>query len=200
MFIRNHTSPEQLLSQVKVLFAQGQLHEAHHIVECIVDNFNPLIASADLFTLHAKIYIELFGFNVHAQCAIEQALMIEPNHEEALGLKKLSSLHEELRDGLYDTAEESLRRLIESEPLNVYAKYVLANHFFWKNGPQSEAVILLESAVKQRPTFLKSWLCLAMAYKKSQEMTKAEMAFQECLELDTNVSNQEFYKKHLQSL
>lgn len=200
LFIKNHTNPAQLLSQIQALFAQGQLHEANHVIECIIDNNNALLASADLFTLQAKIFIELSGFNVHAQCAIQQALLLEPLHEEALQLDKICALHEELRDGLYENAEASLRTTLAADSKSVYAMYVLANHLFWKNGPEAEATQLLEKCVKNRPSFLKAWLCLAMAYKKGQDFSKAENAFQECLGLDVNSSNKEFYKKHLQSL
>jgi predicted Zn-dependent protease len=200
LFIKNHTSPEQLLAQIEVLFDQGHLHEANHAVECIIDHYNPLISSADLFTLHAKIYIELFGFNVHAQSSIQQALLLEPNHEEAIALQKVSALHEELRDGLYESAEEGLRSFISTHTENTYAMYVLANHLFWKNGPEVEAVELLEKVVKNRPSFLKAWLSLAMAYKKCLRPVKAEAAFLECLGLDINASNKEMYQKHLQSL
>jgi len=200
MFIKHHTSPEQLLFQVKALFEQGHLHEAHHVIECIIENGNPLIASADLFALHAKIYVELFGFNVHAQCAIQQSLMLDPSNEEALALQKLSAVHEELRDGLYETGTAKLETLLAAEPGNAYAMYLLANQLFWKNGPETKAIALFEKSVKLRPSFLKSWLGLAMAYKKNQESAKAEDAFQECLALDINLLNQEFYKKHLQSL
>ncbi len=200
LFIKNHTSPTQLLSQVRMLFAEGHLHEAQHVMECIIDNYNPLISSADLFVLNAKVDIELHGFNVHAKCALQQALLLEPQHEEALKLSAVSQHHDELRDGLYETATEALRKQLQQDPNDVYAMYVLANHLFWKNGPEQEATSLLEKAVKLRPSFLKAWLCLAMAYKKAQDLGKAEGAFQECLSLDTNATNQEFYKKHLQSL
>lgn len=188
------------MAQVDVLFAQGHLHEANHVVECIIDHCNPLVASPELFTLHSKIFIELFGFNVHAQCSVQQALLLDHTHEEALALQQLGSLHEELRDGLYESAETGLRTFIAQHPHNPYAKYILANHLFWKNGPEAEAIELLEKCVKNRPSFLKAWLCLAMAYKKCQNSTAAETAFQECLELDINSSNKEFYQKHLQSL
>lgn len=200
LFIRNHTSPDQLLSQVQVLFAQGHTLEAGHVVECILDHYNPLISSSDLFSLHAKVFIELQGFNVHAQCAIQQALMLDPAHEESLALQELANLHEELRDGLYESAETALRELIAKEPKNIYARFILGSHLFWKNGREEEVIELLEGAVKTRPSFLKAWQCLAMAYKKSQAFEKAEMAFQECLALDTDSQNQDFYTKHLQSL
>jgi len=200
MFIRNHSNPEHLLAQVEALFVQGQIHEASHVVECIIDNNNALVSSPDLFTLHAKIFIELFGFNVHAQCSIQQALLLDPAHESALELQKLCDLHEDLRDGLYENAEDGLRRTLKNDPKNAYAQYILANHLFWKNGPEAEAIEMLENCVKSRPSFLRAWLCLAMAYKKNQNLAQAEGAFQECMGLDTNASNHEFYKKHLQSI
>lgn len=200
LFVQNHTSPEHLLAQVETLFFRGDLHQTHHLIECIVENNNALVGSADLFVTHAKVFIELYGFNVHAQCSVEQALLLEPEHAEALKLKTLSRLHEEFRDGLYTQAETELRELIKSEPENIYAQYLLAYHLFWKNGAQTEALDLLETSVRQRPSFLRAWLCLAMAYKRGHQSEKAEDAFQECLALDKDPVNLEFYKNHLQSI
>jgi tetratricopeptide (TPR) repeat protein len=200
LFVQNHTSPQHLLQQVEALVSRGEIHQASYLIDCIIDNNNALVSSADLFVLHAKIYIEQFGFSVHAQCAIQQALLLEPNHGDALRLQTLSNLHEEFRDGLYTQAQESVREFLKTNPDNVYATYLLAYNMFWKNGAESEAVELLEKCVKARPSFLRAWLCVAMAYKKNQNFEKAEDAFQECLGLDKNPSNSDFYKNHLQSI
>ena len=200
LFVQNHTSPEHLLAQVDNLFQRGDLHQAHHLIECIVDNNNPLVGTADLFVLHAKTFIELYGFNVHAQCSIQQALLLEPGHTEAMKLQRLGDLHEEFRDGMYAQAQDSLREFIKSEPENIYARYLLAYNLFWKNGTQAEATELLEACVRLRPSFLRAWLCLAMAYKRGQQIEKAEEAFQECLSIDRDPTNLEFDKNHLQSI
>jgi tetratricopeptide (TPR) repeat protein len=200
LFVQNHTSPEHLLAQVEGLFHRGDIHQASHLIECIIDSNNALVSSADLFVLHAKTFIEQHGFSVHAQCSIQQALLLEPQHEEALRLQTLSKLHEEFRDGLYTQAQESIRAFLVENPQDVYARYLLAYNLFWKNGAQTEALELLEKCVKARPSFLRAWLCLAMAYKKSQDFAKADDAFQECLGLDRNPNNLDFYKNHLQSI
>lgn len=200
LFVQNHTSPKHLLAQVETLFDRGELHPAKDLVECIIDNNNALVSSADLFVLHAKIFIELCGFNVDAQCAVQQALLLEPQNAEALKFEVLANIHEDFRDGLYEQGENSVREVLAADTDSTYGRFLLGYHMFWKNGSQTEAVELLEKCVQKRPSFLRAWLCLAMAYKKNQELAKAEKAFQECLAIDANPTNLDFYKNHLQSI
>lgn len=199
LFVQNHTSPKHLMEQLETLFVRGELHQADHLIECIIDSNNPLVSTAELFVLHAKTLIEMNGFTVEAQCAIQQALLLEPQYAEAIELQTLSQLHEEFRDGLYEQAQASLRQFMATSE-SIYASYVLGYHLFWKNGSEAEATELLEACVRERPSFLKAWLCLAMSYKKNKDFIKAEDAFQECLNRDQNPTNLEFYKNHLQSI
>lgn len=200
IFVKNHQSPSHLLEQVVTLYVRGHIHETLHLISCIIDNNNALVNSADLFVINAKALIELQGFSIDAQCALEQALLLEPDHERAKALKELCSMHEALRDGIYETTEAQLRKHLTEKPKDPYASYILGYHLFWKNGSAQEAVDLLEATVRNRPSFLKAWLCLGIAYKRNKDYGRAEEAFHECISLDNNEHNREYYRKHLQSL
>jgi tetratricopeptide (TPR) repeat protein len=200
MFVKNHANPEQLFRQIQGLHKSGQSIEAQRVIECIIDNYHPLVESAEFFVLHAEILFETTGAGSATQAALQQALLIEPTCTSANALQKILNCQNELRDGLYEKGEASLRQLLKEEPYSGYAASVLAHHLLWKNGPESEAVQLFEYCLNLQPYFLKAQLGLALAYKKTRDMTKADGAFKKCLELDTNIENQAFYKKHLQNL
>lgn len=200
LFVRNHSCPEHLLDQLKTLYGRGHIEETIHLIECIVRNENPLISSADLFVLHAKALIEVQGFSVDALCALKQATLLEPENKDANELEMLCGIHELLQDGLYEKAVSGLKAIMESHPENMIAVYMLGHHLFWKSGNQAYATELLEKAVSMRPSFLKAWVSLGMAYKKNKCFEQADEAFTQCLDLDQNEANHEYYKKHQQSL
>ncbi|MBY0385690.1 hypothetical protein K2X05_11090 [bacterium] len=199
-FIKNHASPEQLLRQIEGLYNAGQTDEARNVCDCIVDAYHPLIQNSDFFVLHAKILFEVSDSRDLVKAALEQALLIDPSNSSALELKNTLMAQRDLRDGLYEQGEASLRTLLNGQTLNAYALFVLAHHLLWKNGPESEAIELFERCLILRPHFLKARLDLAMAYKKAHLFAKADAAFLECLRLDANAENHPFYRQHLQSL
>lgn len=199
-FIKNHASPEQLLRQIEGLYNAGQTEEARSVCDCVIDAYHPLIQNSDFFVLHAKILFELNESSNLATAALEQALLLDSSHLGAQELKTILSAQKDLRDGLYEQGETTLRTLLSHEQLNAFALFILAHHLLWKNGPESEAIELFERCLILRPHFLKARLDLAMAYKKAHLLAKADAAFLECLRLDTNTENHPFYRQHLQSL
>ncbi len=201
LFIKNHTSPAQLLRQLEGLYGSGQVEEAQHFASGIIDTYHPLIQEADFFVLHSKILFEVWGGDhLETQAALNQALILEPNHRSALSLLKTYQAQQDLRDGLYALGEAALRDMVQADPLNAFATYILAHHLLWKNGPEADAIRFFEHTLQLRPRFLRAHLGLAMSYKKARDLAKADAAFAECLGLDSNFQNHEFYKRHLQNL
>lgn len=201
LFIKNHTSPEQLLRQLEGLYSSGQVQEAQHFASGIIDTYHPLIQEADFFVLHSKILFETLGGDHHeTQAALKQALILDPNHRAALTLLKTYQAQQDLRDGLYAQGEATLREMVQTDTLNAYAAYILAHHLLWKNGPEADAIRFFEHTLQLRPRFLRAHVGLGMAYKKARDLAKADAAFADCLGLDSNFQNHEFYKRHLQNL
>ncbi|MBY0314398.1 MAG: hypothetical protein K2Q26_02685 [Bdellovibrionales bacterium] len=200
LFVKNHKNPDHLLSQIEALYLQNQTAEVLHLIDCVIENNSDLLNTPELFVLHAKALIEFHGFGYTAESQLSQALILDPQASSATELQNLFALHDELRDGLYASCEEKLGELLKKDPKNAFALFLLGNHLLWKTGSTQEAIQHLEKAVELRPSFLKAWVSLAMAYKKNHLFVMAEQAFQECISLDPNPNQQSFYKTHLQAL
>lgn len=200
LFIKKHKNPEQLLSQIESLYLQSQIKEVIHLIECVIDNNSDLLSNPDIFVLYSKALIEFQGLTHQSESALYQAQLLNKNSATVLELQNLFALNEELRDGLYSSAEEKLNTLLQKDPKNGIALFMLGSHLLWKTERTSTAVELLEKATKLRPHFLKAWVHLAMAYKKNHLLALADQAFQECIALDPNPNQHHFYKTHLQAL
>ncbi len=199
LFIKNHKNPEQLFRQVERLYNSGEVQEASHVCQSIVDEYHPLIQNTNFFVLQAKILFEV-GDDLGARACTSQALLLESDHDGALEMQELLNAQEDLRDGLYEQGEITLRQLLSEKPMNAYATYLLAHHLLWKNGPEVEALKYFEQSLQLRPRFLRARLGQALAYKKVRDFAKAEAAFAECLRIDSSVENHDFYKRNLQNI
>lgn len=197
-FVRHHRDPEQLFVQMHALFASGQLREVIALTQCIINEYNENIQNADFFILAAQAEIQLHGFSKTVDSYLRQALKVAPFNDVALAFFKLSSACLDLKDGLYDKGEDVLRECLSVSSLRPYACFFLGHHLFWKNGSLSEAISLLEEAVSLRDGFLKAWVDLAMAYKRSGEREKANGALQKCLKIDREPLRRAFYERHIE--
>lgn len=200
LFVKNHKNPDQLLNQIEALYLQNQITESVHLMECVIENNSELLNSARFFFLYSQALVELQGFSSQAESALHQSFLMDRNDRKAQEFQSLFDLNNDLRDGLYSSAEEKLRTLLSHDPKNAMVLFLLGSHLFWKTENTAEAIAFLEKAVDLRPAFLKAWVHLAMAYKKSLLFVLADQAFQECLNLDPNPNQHNFYKTHLQAL
>lgn len=199
LFIKNHTNPDQLFRQIEKLYTAGEVQEASHVCQCIVDEYHPLIQNPDFFVLQSKILFEVCD-DLGARASLSQALLLDSTHAIALEMQMTLNAQEDLRDGLYEQGEQILRQMVIERPFNAYAPYLLAHHLLWKNGPEAEALQFFEQSLQLRPRFLRARLGQALAYKKIRDFTNAEAAFAECLRIDSNLENHELYKRNLQNI
>lgn len=200
VFVRNHKSPDHLIEQLQTLYYLGHVEEFLHLADCVLEVQNPLVGESSFFETYAKALVEIQGFSTETHCAVNQAMMLNAQSVPAMKLHTLCLWKEMLKDGLYSEVETTIEAHLVKEPQDLLAAYLLAHHLFWKNRNEERAIELLESIVERRPSFLKAWLDLGMAYKKSRKSEKAQNAFKTCLDLDTNEQNCEQYERHLQSL
>lgn len=197
-FVRNHRDSEQLFTQIRALHASGQLFEVSTLVQCIIDEYNDNIQNVDFFILAAQVEIELHGFTPKVDQLIRQALKLAPFNDVALAYFKMTSACIDLKDGLYDKGEATLRACLTNSSLRPYAGFLLAHHLFWKTGEVSEATELLEEATRERESFLKAWVDLALSYKRQGERVKANYALQRCLKIDREPTRRSFYERHIE--
>jgi tetratricopeptide (TPR) repeat protein len=197
-FVRHHKDSEQLFIQMRALFASGQLLEVNTLAQCVVNEYNDNIQNADFFILAAKAEIELHGFTKNVDGYLRQALKLAPFNDVALAFFKMSSACLDLKDGLYEKGEATLRRCLKTSSIRAYASFFLGHHLFWKNGELAEAVELLEDATNLRDSFLKAWVDLGLAYKRSGQREKANSAFEKCLKLDRETVRRAFYERHIE--
>lgn len=198
-FVRNHRDAEQLFVQMRALFASGQLFEVATLAQCVIDQYNDNIQNVDFFILAAQVEMELHGFTKKADQFIRQALKLAPFNDVALAYYKMSSACLDLKDGLYEKGEATLRECLSKTSLRPYASFLLAHHLFWKTSEIKEAIELLEAVVFERVGFLKAWTDLALAHKRTGDRFKANLALQKCLKLDREPSRRSFYERHLEN-
>lgn len=197
-FIRNHSDPEQLFLQTRALYLSGQIFEVEKISECIIDEANDNVQSVDFFLLAAHAEVEIHGFTEKVRSFLSQALILDPFHDAAQAYWKMCQAVQDLKDGLYNQGENTLRECLKTSSLRISASYFLAHHLFWKSNDISEATHLLELVVDERPSHLMAWADLALAYKRQGERVKANHALQKCLKIDRESSRRAFYEHQLE--
>lgn len=197
-FVRNHRDPDQLFTQMRALQASGQLFEVSTLAQCVIDEYNHNIQNADFFILAAQVELELNGFTAKVDQLVRQALKLAPFNDVALAFLKMTIACTDLKDGLYEKGEQTLRSLLGTVSLRPYVGFLLAHHLFWKTTAVAEATELLEEAVEQKDSFLSAWKTLALAYKRDGERLKANYAFQKCLKLDREPTRRAFYERHIE--
>jgi tetratricopeptide (TPR) repeat protein len=198
-FLKRHADPEILLGQLKNLFLGGEIESCKDLIQLIIEEQHILSEAPELFILRAQIAFEQSDDPQEYKQWLKQAQLC-PSSDNALNdWMKLTEAQSALKDGDYKTGEGLLHSLMDSEQVGNLALYVLAHHLFWKNIDTKKALELLEDIVQDRPHFVKAWACLGFVYNKLNFKAKAQYAFGQCIEFESNPEKIKFYKQQLAS-
>ncbi len=198
-FLKRHSNPDSLLSQIRGLLAQGELSSCRDMIQLIIREGHELADRSSLFLLRAEVaYLE--GETTGEIMAwVQQAKLCPKLCSNVLRWDELIHGQTLLKEGDYVNGQMILEKLIEDDTVGPMAQQELAHHLFWKNLDCERALMLLEDLTKSHPSFLKAWTCLGFAYNKFGMKQKAQEAFGHCITLDSNPERLKLYKQQLAS-
>lgn len=198
-FLKRHSNPESLLVQLKSMLSQGHLDGCRDLIQLILREGHVLADNSDIFLLRAEV-ASLEGDNKGEVMAwVQQAKFCKQLTQNVIAWDELIYAQTALADGDYVNGQLILEKLIENPVISHIAQYELAYHLFWKNLDSERAISLLEGLTKDFPEFVKAWSCLGFAYNRFGMKAKAQEAFAQCLELDSDPERVKIYKQQLAS-
>jgi tetratricopeptide (TPR) repeat protein len=199
-FLNRHADPNVLLAQLKTMLRQGQLGACHDLIQLVLREGHDLGDHSALYLLRAEVaYFR--GENLGEVMAwVQQARLCPVSNDELDLWEKLNQATTALKEGDAIQGQIDMEQLIADEGVVSHlAQFELSYHLFWKNIDAERALQMLSELTKEHPEFLQAWSCLGFAYNKFGMKIRAQQAFAQCLELDSNPDRLKIYKQQLAS-
>lgn len=185
--------------QLKTLFAQGSLSSCRDLIQLIIREGHVLADGSEIYLLRAQVSYLQADNRGEVMAWVQQAKLCENLSPTIIQWDELVYATTALAEGDYINGQLILEKLVEDPNIGHLAQFELAQHLFWKNIDPERALVLLEETTKDFPQFIKAWSCLGFAYNKYGMKEKAQMAFAQCLEIDSCPERTKIYKQQLAS-
>ena len=198
-FLKRHSSPESLLGQLKSQLYQGHLDACRDLIQLIIREGHSLADNSSIYLLRAQISYEQAENKGEVMAWVQQAKLCKNLSPNIISWDELILGQTTLSEGDYVRGQMILEELLEHETVGYLAKFELAHHLFWKNLDAERAMQLLCEITEEHPEFIKAWSCLGFIYNKFGMKAKAQEAFGNCIELDSNPERLKFYHQQLAS-
>lgn len=172
------------VSNIRAHYDKGELDRALSLAVALEKGKPDLLLNPRFALLFAQILIETEGPSSKARAVLQKALLEHPG--EAVLQEYLELLHAKanLCHGRNDAGEGALKNILQRNPHNAHAAFLLGSHLFWVEGETRAALVHLERAVKNRPNFLRALACLAALYREMGAVPQARKLFQRCAALE----------------
>ncbi len=198
-FLKRHSNPKSLLSQLKNLFLAGEYTSCEDLIQLIIREGHELADQSEFYLLRAQLAFSLSDSMEEVMAWFKQAQLCNDSDQALNSWIKLNSALLALKEGDYKTGEGALRELLSDEQVSMMAQYHLSYHLFWRNIDPEQSLFLLEELCHQHPELLKAWSCLGFVYNRLGLQEKAQSAFSHCLSRETNPTKIQLYKQQLVS-
>ncbi len=143
----------------------------------------------------SKILIETEAPSSQIRSLLAEATLHHPNNTDLIDYLEILEAKSGLKKGINDAGEMILRNILRRSPNNVHAHFILGTHLFWTDTESTMAIPHLEACVRLHPNFLRAWGCLGALYKKLGNLQLAKMAFDKCVQIESNPTMKEFFIK-----
>ncbi len=186
---------KQSLDVLIKLYADGKLERALSLGNAMYKE-KPQLKKDLLFVLtFVKVLLDSEAPSSRIRSLLAEAHLANPESTDLADYLEILDAKNNLKKGLNDAGEVTLKNLLRRSPNNVHARFILGAHLFWSDSESAMAIPHLETCVRLHPNFLRAWGCLGAIYKKMGNPQLAEMAFQKCVELETDQNWKEFFQK-----
>ncbi len=198
-FLKRHSDPKSLLSQLKNLFHQGEYSSCVDLIQLIIRENHTLSDRYELYVLRAQLAFTSSDSLEEVSSWIKQASLCNDATKSLESWTKFISASLALKEGDYSLGENLLKELLSDEAVGMLAQYHLSYHLFWRNIDPEQSLFLLEELTHQHPELIKAWSCLGFVYNRLGLQDKAQSAFSYCLSRETNPNKIQLYKQQLVS-
>lgn len=185
---------DRTVTAIRRFYGDGKIDKALVLAGVLEREKPKMSENVGFLLLFAKILIETEGATSKIRNLLTKAFLLEPENQEASEYLEIIEAKTQLKKGLNDLGEQTLRNIIRRSPNNPHALFLLGTHLFWTERLTSEPVKLLERCVEVRPNFLRAWACLGTIYRKIGRPALAVRAFRRCSALETNQRMKAYFK------
>ncbi len=88
-----------------------------------------------------------------------------------------------------------LKSILRRSPQNAHANFLLGSHLFWVEKQNGKAIKFLETAVRERPNFLRAVACLGALYQTMGNQPLAARSFRKCKDLESDPSMKKYFSE-----
>ena len=197
-FLSKHSNPLSLLSQLYSIYENRDFASCKSLIDAICEQLHPLIDSADLFLLRARMAFEEENLQ---ECKewMQQAQWAENPSEHTEDFAQLLKAMDDLEDGIYKMGVQVLDSLCEKDRVSSYAHLILGKHFLWRANSPALAIHHLTLSLETLDDHTPVWANLGYAHDRKGEKEQAQQCFAKCLELEQNPEKKKFYQQLLAS-
>jgi cytochrome c-type biogenesis protein CcmH/NrfG len=190
---------DQTITSIRRLYRDGKIDRALVLSNVLEREKPKMLENVGFLLLFAKILIETEGATSKIRNLLTKAFLLDPENEEASEYLEIIDAKTQLKKGLNDLGEQTLKNIIRRSPTNPHALFLLGTHLFWTEGLTSEAIKHLERCLEVRPNFLRAWACLGTIYRQIGQPALAVRAFRRCTALETNQRMRDYFKGMIES-
>jgi tetratricopeptide (TPR) repeat protein len=193
------TKEDRTVTAIRRFYTDGKIDKALVLASVLEREKPKMSENVGFLLLFAKILLETEGATSKIRNLLTKAFLLEPENQDASEYLEIIEAKTQLKKGLNDLGEQTLRNIIRRSPRNPHALFLLGTHLFWTEGLTSEPIKLLERCVEVRANFLRAWACLGTIYKKIGRSALAVRAFRRCNALETNQRMKAYFQGMIDS-
>lgn len=176
-------------------YEKGELEQALSLATLAEKEKPSLAESASFALLYAQILLESEAPSSKMRSLLQKALLAHPEEAGLLEYMEIVNAKAGFSHEREDGGETALRSVLRRSPRNPHAAFLLGSHLFWTHNDTQAGVVFLESAVKNRPNFLRALACLGALYGKIGAWPQAAKIFQRCVALEKNPEMKKFFRE-----
>lgn len=200
MTSNKHGAEQKTVDVFMQLYNQGETQRALAL-GTELERQKPDLRSDLMFALtFTKVLLECEAPTSRILGLLTHAHLHNPESPDLGDYMEIVAAKNALRKGASDPGEIALKNILRRSPQNLHAHFILGGHYFWTDELTTPAISHLETCVRIRPNFLRAWGCLGAIYKKIGNPTLSHMAFQKCVQLETDPKMKAFFETQLAQL
>lgn len=187
-------------SSISELYQTGKTDIALSMAQKVYREDEKARQDISFLLTYIKILIETEGPSSLINSLIAQGLLVDVQNQDLADYYEIIYAKTNLKKGLGDAGEMSLKKVIRKSPNNVHALFLLGSHLYWIDNNPAAAAPYLERCVQLTPNFLRAWGCLAAVYMALDNPQLVRKSLEKCIELETNSTMKNYFNEELKKI
>jgi hypothetical protein len=125
---------DRTITSIRRLYTDGKIDKALVLSNVLEREKPKMLENVGFLLLFAKILIETEGATSKIRNLLTKAFLLDPDNQEASEYLEIIEAKTQLKKGLNDLGEQTLKNIIRRSPRNPHALFLLGTHLFWTEG------------------------------------------------------------------